>query len=146
MLASPSPSMKIVSAFLVLPLPLVICLHLVTISTIFYWYMIEAGVSLIAACLPSLRFLFANKSLLSIVYSVRSAISLRSTPIRRNDYYTDVESNRSIRKAGRIYGHKDASTATNVVGGIDKDIELHPLPPADQIQVEHKLLQTHGNA
>lgn len=109
--------------------------------------MIEAGVSLIAACLPSLQFLFANKSLYSIVYSVRSAISLRLTSIWRNDYYIDVESNHSISKAGRIHGHRDASTATNVVGGIGKGIELqlHPLPPADQIQEEHKLLQTRGN-
>lgn len=108
--------------------------------------MIEAGVSLIAACLPSLPFLVANKSLHSIVYSVRCAISLRSTPIRKNDYYIDVESNHSICKARRLNGHKDASTATNMVGGIGKDIELHPLPPADQIQVGHKLLQTRGNA
>ena len=138
--------MKIVSMSSMQPLLVVICLHSVTISTIFYWYMIEAGVSLIAACLPSLRFLFANKSLQSIVHSVRSVISLRSTPKRRNDYYTDVESNDSVSKARHIYGQKDTSTATNVVGGIGKDIELHPLPQAGQIQVEHKLLQTRGNA
>ncbi|KAK5637481.1 hypothetical protein RRF57_013196 [Xylaria bambusicola] len=43
-----------------------------------YWSMIEAGLSLIAACLPTTQHLFRGISLASVVASVRSAISLSS--------------------------------------------------------------------
>ncbi|KAI0867734.1 hypothetical protein GGS24DRAFT_484637 [Hypoxylon argillaceum] len=43
-----------------------------------YWSMIEAGLSLIAACLPTTQHLFRGISLASVVASVRSAISLPS--------------------------------------------------------------------
>ena len=40
--------------------------------------MIEAGLAIIAACLPTLRFLVGKVSLDSVMNSVRSAFSLRS--------------------------------------------------------------------
>ena len=134
--------MKIVCIFSVQPLLLITCLYSVTLSTILYWYVVEAGTALIAACLPSLRFFFTNKSLQSVLYSIRSVVSLRSTASRQADYYTDIESNHSISNARQIYGQKDTQAATHVVGGIGKDTELHHLPQRGQIQVEHELSQT----
>ncbi|RWA08690.1 hypothetical protein EKO27_g6426 [Xylaria grammica] len=49
-----------------------------SVSTVMYWSMIEAGLSLIAACLPTTQHLFHGISLASVVASVRSAISLSS--------------------------------------------------------------------
>lgn len=52
--------------------------HKVTNSTILYWSMIEAGLAVIAACLPTLGVLVGKFSLSSILYSVRSALSIGS--------------------------------------------------------------------
>lgn len=80
------------------------------------------------------------------MYSFRSVISLRSTSTRRNEYYTDVESSHSVSNGPRIYGQNDNAMKTMVVGGMDTETELQTLPRAGQIQVEHGILQTRGNA
>ncbi|KAI5920752.1 hypothetical protein F4810DRAFT_681869 [Camillea tinctor] len=49
-----------------------------SVSTVMYWFMVEAGLSLIVACLPTIQNLFRGQSLGSVVASVRSAISLTS--------------------------------------------------------------------
>lgn len=49
-----------------------------SVSTVVYWSMIEAGLSLIAACLPTAQHIFRGHSVGSVVASVRSAISLPS--------------------------------------------------------------------
>ncbi|KAL2043609.1 hypothetical protein N7G274_003916 [Stereocaulon virgatum] len=49
-----------------------------TITAISYWSMIEAGLAVIAVCLPTLQTLLTRGSVQSLVASVRSAISLRS--------------------------------------------------------------------
>ena len=137
---------KIVSLSYERPRLLVTRLHLVVISTIFYWYIIEAGFAIIAACMPSLRFLFANRSLQSVVHRFRNAVSLRSDSTRQHAFYTDIESTRPINHIPQIYGLTDIPTETNVVGGDDKNVKLHTLPRAGQIQVERGILQTRGNA
>ncbi|KAK4692511.1 hypothetical protein P7C71_g4716, partial [Lecanoromycetidae sp. Uapishka_2] len=48
------------------------------LTTLLYWGMLEAGISLIATNLPSLNFLLSKKSLQSMIASVRSQISLGS--------------------------------------------------------------------
>lgn len=48
------------------------------VSILLFWAMMEMGVAMIAVCLPTLRPLFRNWSLESIIRSVRSAVSLRS--------------------------------------------------------------------
>lgn len=55
----------------------------VTVSTILYWSMIEGGLAVIAACLPTLRFLVGKISISSIVNSLRSVLSLDSVPTQR---------------------------------------------------------------
>ena len=60
--------------------------------------MIEAGLAIIAACLPTLQFLARKASINSIFDSLRSAFSLRSIhsqepqrlPSRSNDVYLDT--------------------------------------------------------
>ena len=49
-----------------------------TVTITIYWSMIETGLALIAACLPSLRFLFGATTPASLVRSIRSAMSLHS--------------------------------------------------------------------
>ena len=49
------------------------------VSILLFWAMMEMGVAMIAVCLPTLQRLFRNWSLESIIRSVRSAVSLRST-------------------------------------------------------------------
>ncbi|CAG8950862.1 hypothetical protein HYFRA_00003079 [Hymenoscyphus fraxineus] len=49
-----------------------------TIATIYYWSMIEAGLALIACSLPSLKPLVSEVGLQSAINSVRSALSLNS--------------------------------------------------------------------
>jgi hypothetical protein len=48
------------------------------VSLVLFWPMIEMGVAMVAACLPTLRPLFYGVSLESIINSVRSMISLQS--------------------------------------------------------------------
>ena len=48
------------------------------VSILLFWAMMEMGVAMVAVCLPTLRPLFRNWSLESIIRSVRSAVSLRS--------------------------------------------------------------------
>ena len=76
--------------------------------------------------------------------SVRSLTTSRSTLFRRNDCYTDVESSHG--SAREIYGQRSIPTKTSVVGGAGKDMELHALPPAGRVQVEHGILLTHSEA
>ncbi|MCJ1437277.1 hypothetical protein MMC27_006663 [Xylographa pallens] len=114
-----------------------------TISTIMYWYMIEAGISLIAACLPTLRFLFANKSLQTVMQSVRSAISLRSSSSHRGDNdFSDIESNHS---RAQIYGPGSGTMETSAVGKTDKGLEMTHFPQDGRIHVEHEVSQTIKN-
>jgi hypothetical protein len=49
-----------------------------TNSTLFYWGMIEAGIALIACCLPVLKPLVSDKGVGSVVASIRSRVTLRS--------------------------------------------------------------------
>lgn len=44
-----------------------------------WWSMLEAGLSLIAACLPTLSFLFTHFNLQATLRSIQSVFSLRST-------------------------------------------------------------------
>ena len=69
-----------------------------------YWSTLESGLALIAACLPTLSYLFNGFSVQSAVNSVRSALSLgsvrstRKSDVSRADVtnpYIDIEANNS---------------------------------------------------
>ncbi|KAI8965299.1 hypothetical protein F5Y11DRAFT_313576 [Daldinia sp. FL1419] len=62
------------------------------LTTEIYWSMIEMGISVVAACLPTLSPLFSKVSLESMVRSVRSIVSLES--------FTRSVSSNSRRRAG----------------------------------------------
>ncbi|KAF2690572.1 hypothetical protein K458DRAFT_354689 [Lentithecium fluviatile CBS 122367] len=49
-----------------------------SVSTVMYWSMIEAGICIVAACLPTMQRLLRGQSITSVVNSIRSAISLPS--------------------------------------------------------------------
>ena len=53
---------------------------LVGMTVALYWSLIEAGLALVAACLPSISSLFRSMSFNAIIKSFRSALSLRSLP------------------------------------------------------------------
>ena len=79
-------------------------------STTLYWSTLEAGLSIIAICLPTLRPLFARKSMDSIVRSVRGVMSLGSVTSSHNrdtanattDHYTEIEEH-GIKTAHAVY-------------------------------------------
>ena len=55
----------------------------VAVSTILYWSMIEGGLAIIAACLPTLHHLVGKVSLSGIFSSLRSVLSFRSVHTQR---------------------------------------------------------------
>lgn len=60
----------------------------VVITGMMGWLMLEAYLGIVAACLPSIRFLFKGFSPESVINSIRSALSLhslRSNHSRMND-------------------------------------------------------------
>lgn len=67
-----------------------------------YWSILEVGLALIAACLPSLSSLATTTSIQSAVRSVRSVVSLRSSQGSKESTrhgpgpYTDLEHNSSV--------------------------------------------------
>ncbi len=52
-------------------------MHLGVVSVILFWAMMQMGIAVTVACLPTLRPLFHGFSPESIIHSIRSRISLR---------------------------------------------------------------------
>lgn len=96
-----------------------------------YWCIIEAGLGLTAACLPTLYGLFRTKALESIVRSVRSIASLGSS---------GAGSQRSQRSRGFSYkgDARDTSTTSHeeILATEFQDVEMEPLPKPNQIMVQ----------
>lgn len=96
-----------------------------------YWCIIEAGLGLTAACLPTLYGLFRTKALESIVRSVRSIASLGSS---------GAGSQRSQRSRGFSYkgDARDTSTTSHeeILASEFQDVEMEPLPKPNQIMVQ----------
>ncbi|MCJ1265865.1 hypothetical protein MMC22_005746 [Lobaria immixta] len=102
-----------------------------TASTILYWSMIEGGLAVVAACLPTLRVLVSKMSLSSIIRSVRSALSLGSTytqkqskqfPPRFGESYATVQSaspSSSTSLAPTVVGEKRGSIDSLITGNVD---------------------------
>ena len=96
-----------------------------------YWCIIEAGLGLTVACLPTLYGLFRTKALESIVRSVRSIASLGSSP---------RGSQRSQRSHGVSYKSdvRDGSTTSHaeILASGSQDVEMEPLPKPNQIKTQ----------
>ena len=56
------------------------------IADTLYWVMFECGFALIAACLPTLRFLFGKFSPDALISNLRSVISLNSLRSQRSQH------------------------------------------------------------
>ena len=93
-----------------------------------YWCIIEAGLGLTAACLPTLYGLFRTKALESIVRSVRSLASLGSSP--RGSQKSHGVSYKSDVRDGSTTSH-----AEFLASGF-QDIEMEPLAKPSQIKVK----------
>ena len=97
-----------------------------------YWCIVEAGLGLTAACLPTLYGLFRTKAIESIVRSVRSITSLGSSP---------TGSQRSQRSHGISYKgdarhHGSTTSHAEILGPESHDVEMEPLPKPNQIRVQ----------
>lgn len=95
----------------------------VTVSTILYWSMIEAGLAIIAACLPTLQFLVRKVSIDSMVNSVRSALSLRSMRSQQPESrpmgpYTNIQADSEVASSAPIAGGSNPSDLL-VMGNVD---------------------------
>ena len=113
----------------------------VTISTVMYWYMVEAGVAQIAPCLPTLQSLAGHRSLHAVVQSLRSLISLPST-----SHGSDIESDSTIElgsaDAMKIHGVDDWRIKTSVKGGK----QGRPMQGNLGIGVKHEVAQSREDA
>lgn len=99
----------------------------VTVSTILYWYMIEAGLAIIAACLPSLQFLIRKVSLDRMIRSVRSALSLQSTRSQNSQSkfmgpYIDMKADGDVPSVTTMVG-KGGTSEDLVMGSITRPSE-----------------------
>jgi len=79
-----------------------------------YWALLEAGLALIAACLPSLSVLFAKRSLASVISSVRSALSLRSLRSQNTRRSQQSANGRNLQNGPYKEMPDDQSTASHV--------------------------------
>ena len=96
-----------------------------------YWCIIEAGLGLTAACLPTLYGLFRTKAIESIVRSVRSIASLGSSP-------TGSQRSRGVSYKRDVRDVRDGSTTSHadILASGSQDIEMEPLPKPNQIKVQ----------
>ncbi|MCJ1314646.1 hypothetical protein MMC25_008328 [Agyrium rufum] len=100
-----------------------------------YWGMVEAGLALIACCLPTLNALFAKKSIESVIRSIRSAVSLGSMFSGRSEYSHHSDLRRTDTRKGRRqstesesaivsdYTQSGGSVETYALGNLDRTAE-----------------------
>lgn len=120
---------------------------LVLITRGLYWAMIEAGLALMACCLPTVSALIRHKSVESAIRSVRSRVSLksgggsaRSARSARSDP-SDTELQHLSHNQSRVYGAQ-GSNDTHVVSG-----DPPPALPTDAkgIFIRHTVDQESGS-
>ena len=96
-----------------------------------YWCIIEAGLGLTAACLPTLYSLFRTKGIESIMRSARSIASLGSSPTRSQ------RSQRSCGVSHKTDGRQGSTTShAEILASSTQDIEMEPLPKPNQTKVQ----------
>ena len=124
------------------------CLQIVSVSTILYWSMIEGGLAVIAACLPTLTFV-RKVSLSPLFRSLRSALSFGSvdtqekkwyqrSPPRSKESYTHIHAGSSTSSTSDPTGRKNKYPMNNLVRG---NVDRHLEPQEHGIQVTRHLSQ-----
>lgn len=99
------------------------------VSTVLYWSLIEAGLAIIAACLPTLRCLIGKVSLSSIVYYVRNALSVGSKYTQEEQFaassnksYANIRAGSSSSSTSRVQmvvKEKSGPVDTLAMGDVD---------------------------
>ena len=79
------------------------------VSTVLYWSMIEGGLAVIAACLPTLRFLIRNVSLPSFIHSLLGALNFGSVDRQQKKWY---QRSPARSKEPHKYIHADSPTSS----------------------------------
>jgi hypothetical protein len=132
----------------------------VGITVSLYWSMLEAGLALIAACLPTLSYLFNKLSLSDVLNSLRSAFSLpsrlsHSQQSRSYDEFkkppqSSDDSDRTFPSYSHIQTNSASLSPVSPVSAANPDaVELRrkrsaekPLPALpDQIHVKKEIIQ-----
>lgn len=123
--------------------------QIAVVSLILFWPMIQMGVALIAACLPTLRPVFHDFSPESVIRSLRSKLSLHSTPskssIRDESLRVSHESESTKAfapkgiSADEYFGHNEY-TETHIMANVRND-RCEGQPATDKICVQRDLRQ-----
>lgn len=117
-----------------------------------YWSMIELGLSIVAACLPTLRPLFGRSSIESWRKSIRSYFTLHLKPFsnrgdgsgsgytsRANENYKPLEE-RAWNSKTRINVPDQSAMAQNIYAM--QDLESQTEIPKSHIVVQNRIEQT----
>lgn len=106
----------------------------VIMSTWMYWSMLELGISITAACLPTLRPLFGKISPMSLSESLRGIFSLRSLSslifTRRSSTKIPEDPERVPNASDAEFVHKntahDIETEIYALRDLESDGDMHP--------------------
>lgn len=131
---------------------LCILTSIVDIADTSYWVMFECGFALIAACIPTLRFLFGKFSPDALLRSIRSVISINSLRSQRL-HHTQSSRSQHVRIGDQFSSSEvqfgkpgDASTETNAfaLGDLEAQREGmgNGLVPDGKILVQKRFEQT----
>ena len=136
-------------SFTVSPKSLLTSLQKVALSTMLYWSMIEGGLAVIAACLPTLQFLVRRVSLSSLVHSLRSPLSLGSVdtegkkgyqrhPPNLKEPYTHIHAGSSTSSTSDSVEQKNKNPINILVRG---NVDGYSEPQGHGIQVTRHFSQ-----
>lgn len=122
----------------------------VVVSTILYWSMIEGGLAVIAACLPTLRFLVRNISLSSFLHRFRGTLSHRSVHKQQKKWYQRPPAALSKESYTDIHAGPPTSSTSDAAGEMNNnpidrlvkgDMNRHSDPQELGIQVTRHFSQ-----
>ncbi len=112
------------------------------VSLILFWSMIESGAAIIAACLPTLRYLFGQSMVDKLLRSIRSTFSLhsqasRSWPSRPTKFENRISQGSSVEHIAGI------ETVSSVESYAMRDLGCSEVmrPPNGAINIQHNFRQ-----
>ena len=101
--------------------------------------MLEAGLSLIATCLPILRPLFAKQSLQSVIATVRNVISLDTLRSRNSQTFKQCGAPYTEIRANPSRASSQATPALNQHQRPDGTIVTVPLADLHKVHMQSKI-------
>lgn len=113
------------------------------VGLMLFWPMVQMGVALVAACLPTLRPLFDGFSPESVIQSIRSTLSLSSLRSKASFQYIKSNSSRTsngpVGKTFPIEAVKQVETHIAGSHGLSRDLDRHEL---HEIKVQNDFTQS----